>query len=391
MLNVRPVFYATYRDIYDALISSKQRVSVEFMHDFLRVRGIVFGNQASRGELVEAIATYAYDSPDLDELCDQLEIHSKADRVTHMSLSEKISSEVLKAALAEVKAERSGHTEVVEFNKNEGGRLEVSIDYYELDEGRTLLRQQRPKHGKIEFMTAGDGMRVRFPGAERVADFATALLEKIQASAPNITQKTIDLSAFNKLQRTQFFQLMIQKLESYRMADVKKVNVNQDISEPVFTVDESTTADDADDEADSAPHSGGSLKREVEREVKSYLKRCTLDGSGILHASELRRFLDSGFFISRIVWEAQPRSKKAGKPKAELEALIERPAEGIGFKYTVRGVYSQRRDKRYAVTKRKPKDIEREELLDALELAAQAAYVEVVESISSELEYDEKV
>ncbi|OIN76002.1 hypothetical protein BL248_09220 [Ralstonia solanacearum] len=391
MLNVRPVFYATYRDIYDALLSSKLRVSIDFMHDFLRSRGIVLGNKADRAELVEAIATYAYDSPDLDELCDQLEVHSKADRVTHMSLSERISADALKVALDKVKSERVGHTEIVEFNKDEGGggRFEISIDYYELDEGRTLLRQQRPKHGKIEFMATGEGMRVRFPGAERVSDFATALLEKIRESAPTVDQRSIDLSAFSKLQRTQFFQLMIQKLEGYRMVDVKKVNVNQDISGPVFTSDDASLEGDEDEDPPSDDDAAS--KRDVEREVKAYLKKCTLDGSGILHARELKRFLESGFFISRIVWETQPKSKKAGKPKAELEALIEKPAEGLGFKYTVRGVYSQRRDKRYAVTKRKPKDVEREELLDALELAAQAAYAEVVEMISTELKQNEQI
>jgi len=383
MLGVRPIYYASYRDIYDALISSRLRVSTDFMHEFLRARGIVLSNQASREELVDAIATYAYESADLDELCDQLEVHSKADRVTHVALSKPITPDVVKAALHAVNTAREGRREIVDFKRGEGGRLEVSVDYYELDEGRTLLRQQRPKHGKIEFMSTASGMRVRYPGAERVSEVAMALLQQIDGAVPDIKRRTIDLGAFSKLQRTRFFQLLIQKLEGYKQSDVRKVNVNQEIYEPVFASDEEEhegSADDGDDDEAEEPTTPG--KREVEKEVKSFLKRATLDGSGILHASELRRFLESGFFISRIVWEAQPRSRKDGKPKAELEALLERPAEGLGFKYTVRGVYSRRRDKRFATTKRKPKDTEREELLDTLEVAAQAAYADVVAEIA---------
>ena len=86
------------------------------------------------------------------------------------------------------------------------------------------------------------------------------------------------------------------------------------------------------------------------------------------------------------MWESQPRTKKNGRPKAELEALLENPAEGQGFKYAVRGVYSQKKDKRYASTKRKASDTEREELLDALELAAQAAHREIVQEIAAAAE-----
>lgn len=237
-------------------------------------------------------------------------------------------------------------------------------------------------------------MRVRFPGAERVTEIAASLLDEIKASVPEIKNHAIELSAFSKAQRTQFFQLLVQQLEGYKVRDVKKVNVNQEIYEPVFANDTDSDAESEQEELEqeSLDVPGSITRREVEQEVKAYLKKASLDGSGILHASELKRFLESGFFISRIVWEAEPKSKRLGKPKAEVEALLERPAEGLGFKYTVRGVYPIRvrgTKKGFGVTKRKAKDGEREELLDVVEAAAQKAFAEIAQQISENLEGDQ--
>jgi hypothetical protein len=378
MLAVRPLFYASYRDVYDALNSSRQRVGTEFLLDFLRARGIVLSPLTSRPELVEAVAGYAYESADLDEICDQLEVHSRGDRVTHTSLSASVKPDDVRAALDAVKQARGGYNEVLDF-KREEGRIEITVQYYEIDEGRTLLRQSRPKEAKIEFMSTGDGMRVRYPGAERVGDIASALMEEISKAAPGLSQSSIDLSGLNKLQRTKFFQLLIQKLDGFRTVDVNKVNVDRDAAAPAFAPD---MEDDGADEA-----AVDAAQEEVSEEVKYVLKRCSLSGSGILHARELRRFLESDFFISRIVWEAQPRLRKNTLPKAEFEALLEDPAQGLGFKYTVRGVYSRKRNKKdFASTKRRPMELEREGLLDLVELAAQQAYAEVLAEMAGDPE-----
>jgi hypothetical protein len=383
MFPIRPTFFASYRDVSDALLSSKMRIGTDFMHDFLRMRGIILSSSTSRDELIETIATYAYDSRDLDEICDQLEIHSKADRVTYTTLGKEISADDLSVALEAVKIQRNGRYEIIDFDYVEGDRLTVSVNYYDTDESRTVLRQQRPKEGKIEFMKVGAGMRVRYPGAERVTGLAKMLLNEIEKATGALDQTLVDLGAFDKLQRTLFFKSLISKLDGYRISDVRRVNVHKDIAGAVFSDDsEPDLSEEEEEEEISVAADDQADKKTVEREVKAVLKRASLDGSGILQAHELRRFLDSGFFISRIIWVVQPKSKKEARPKVEVEALLENPAEGTGFKYAVRGVYGQKRDKSYASTKRKAKDIEREHILDLVEKAAQEAYLGVVKSIN---------
>jgi hypothetical protein len=379
MLAVRAVFYASYRDVYDALYSAKQRVDGDFMHQYLRKRGIVLPGRASRHELVDAIAAYAYDVDDLDEICDQLEAPSRADRVSYSTLSATVAGDIINEAVESVKQIRAGRSEVLRFHRSPEGRIELDVDYYEIDPGKTLLRQQRPRQAKIEFMSVGSGMRVRIPGAERISEIASLLLEEIEKRTPQLEQKSIDVSTFGRLERTEFFQLLIQKLGGMRTVDVKKVNVDRDTRVTEFAPPDDLGGFDPDDDepADEGSTADSARAREVSEEVKNYLNRCSLSGSGILRARLLKRFLASEFFISRIVWEVQPRSSRSELPKAEIEALLEDPAEGLGFRYMVRNVYPRKRNKAFASTKRRPTDIEREKLLDLIELASQEAYTQV--------------
>lgn len=384
MLAVRPLFYASYKDVYDALYSAKQRVDADFMQEFLRRRGIILSARATRHELVDAIAAYAYEAGDLDEICDQLEVTSRADRVSHATLNSVVDADTLNEAVEAIKQVRSGR-EVLHFQRTAEGRLELNIDYYEFDPGKTLLRQQRPRQAKVEFMTVDGGMRVRFPGSERVSEIATQLLEEVSRRAPQLQRASIDLAAFGRLERTEFFQLLIQKLPGMRAVDVKKVNVDRDSRDTEFSSSDDIGGFDSDEDgrSDEVPPEDTSRAREVSEEVKNYLNKCSLSGSGILRARLLKRFLASEFFISRIVWEAQPRAGRSELPKAEIEALLEDPAEGLGFRYMVRNVYPRKRNGTFNVTKRRPTDIERERLLDLVELAAQEAYGQIAARLSA--------
>jgi hypothetical protein len=378
MFAVRPVFFATYRDIYDALFSAKLRVTRDFMHNFLRSRGIVLGNNADRETLVATIAAYAYESEDLDILCDQLEVHSRSDRVSSIDFNKVVDSDVINRALKKVRERRSDRYENIDFDNVEGGRSAISIDYFDIQESRTALRQHLPKHGEIEFLKIGDSTRIRFPGAERVSEFAEQIVEEIEKIVGKFDRKVINLATFSKLQRTNFFRFLIDQVDGYKTVDVLKVSLDRDLITAELSDTDSAAEGDGGDEdvVDEVTESRSESikKREAEKEVKAILKRASLAGSGVLHARELKTFLESGFYISRIIWKLQPKSKKNGDPSVELEALFERPAEGLGFRYMVRGIYSYKTNRTFSKTKRKAQDVEKYGLLEKLERAAQQAY-----------------
>jgi hypothetical protein len=67
-------FYATYRDIRDALLSSKQRISREFLFDFLSSRGVFIAGNSTREELIETLASLTHAYSDFEEIYNQLEV-----------------------------------------------------------------------------------------------------------------------------------------------------------------------------------------------------------------------------------------------------------------------------------------------------------------------------
>lgn len=376
MFAIRPVFFADFRDLFDALFSSKLRVGTEFMHDFLRARGIIMSGHATRRELAQTIASFAYESMDLDEICDQLEVHSRADRVSYVNFDKTVDSSLISQALSRVKENRSDRYENINFDYVEGQRVAVEIDYFEIQEGRTALRQHLPKHGEIEFLKIGNSTRMRFPANQRVSEFAEELLSEIEKLTGPLEKAAISLAGLSKMERTSFFKILIGKLEGYKVTDVRKVNLTKEIAGVEFSDESFLDNDETEENSIDEPTTSTTLtKKEVEKEVKSVLKKASLDGSGILRANELKAFLTSGFFISRIVWKIEPK-KKNGMPAVELEALLENPTAGTGFKYTVRGIYSYKINKTFATTKRKATEVERDSLLEKLEQAAQIAFVE---------------
>jgi hypothetical protein len=381
MIGLRPIFFADYRDVYDALYSAKVKISTQFLLEFLRKRGFIFSPSTSRTTLIEVVASYAYESDELDEICDHLEVHSRPERRSSLTLNQNYSYQEIQQAFDAVKEGRSVKHEALDISNVKDGRVSIKANYYEMDEGRTALRQMRPKEGSVEVLKIGDKTRLRFPGNEHMHEIATEVIEqfRIQHTDKPLEMTEIDLGTFDKLKRTEFFQKLISGIDGYKRVDVKKVSVDSEINVVQFDAesDETGEEDDVEGEEKSAEQS------KVEEEIKTYLRRVSLDGNSVIDTKELKNFLSSGFFISRIVWDIAPRKRNSGKPKAELEAVLEDPKNGTGFRYAVRGIYPYKKDKTYG-KRRKAKDLERDEILDILETTVQSVYKAVLEAGQSD-------
>ena len=69
----------------------------------------------------------------------------------------------------------------------------------------------------------------------------------------------------------------------------------------------------------------------------SVVENIALKGQGLLSSPEYQQFKEKGFFITNIVW----KSRQLDHPYniIEFDAGFDKPREGKGFKYNVRGVY----------------------------------------------------
>lgn len=374
MIATGSTFYATYRDIRDALLSSKQRVSKEFLFDFLGSRGVLISGASSREELIEAVAGLTHGYSDFEEIYNQLEVVPRPERTTARNIEMSVDSAKLQTAVEAIRAARCDHHEAINLVVAEGGATKIKVEYTELDHGKTLLRQRRAKEANIEVYKVGNQVRLRYPATERLENIVDSLIESIQKVEKDpIKQEFVDLSSFDKGSRTLFFKSLITSLNGYEFSDVIKVAVDNEIDTVEFSEGADFSGDDAEDEqTDNDDADVAELRAEVVAGVKSFLKSAALDGTGVLHSKELQQFLESGFFISRVIWQSIQNAKNGSK--VEIEAMLENPSKGTGFRYSVKGYYPCKKDGSHTLTRRQASDAVKKSVLAVVEDAAMKSF-----------------
>lgn len=378
MIATGSTFYATYRDISDALLSSKLRVSKEFLFDFLSCRGVLISGSATREELIETVASLTHGYLDFEEIYLQLEVVPRPERTTSRIIKIPIDATKLQNAVKAIRTIRQDHHEAINVIVSEGGATKIKVEYTELDHGKTLLRQRRAKEAEVEVYKVGQEIRLRYPANERLESIVNSLVASMQKDDESpIQQEIIDLSGFDKERRTLFFKSLLSGLDGYEFSDVIKVAVDNEIVDVEFSDAGSDTTDsELDDEQDE--EDGGlevaELRAEMAAGVKSFLKSAALDGTGVLHSKELQQFLVSGFFISRVIWQATQKIKNGNK--VEIEAMLENPSKGTGFRYSVKGYYPCKKDGSHTLTRRQAAETIKKSVLAVIEDAAMKAFLE---------------
>lgn len=379
MIATGSTFYATYRDIRDALLSSKQRVSKEFLFDFLSCRGVLISGSATREELIETVASLTHGYRDFEEIYTQLEVVPRPERTTSRVLKTPVDTAKLQSAVQAIRSIRQDHHEAINVVVAEGGSTKIKVEYTELDHGKTLLRQRRAKEAEVEIYKVGQEMRLRYPANDRLEAIVDSLVESMQKDEKTpIQQEIIDLSAFDKERRTLFFKSLLSSLHGYEFSDVTKVAVDNEIDDVEFSEEGGSDASESElDEEEATANEGvevAEFRAEVAAGVKSFLKSAALDGTGILHSKELQQFLESGFFISRVIWQATQKIKNGHK--IEIEAMLENPSRGTGFRYSVKGYYPCKKDGSHTLTRRQAAETLKKSVLGVIEDAAMKAFLE---------------
>lgn len=373
--------YATFRDIRDALMSSKQKVSQDYLLMYLAERGHILSPYSTRDELIDYVSALTLGSSDFSELFDQLEVSSRPEKTAStkiltstLSLDGKLLLKAVKA-LRELRKDKNETISAVADNN----QLSVNVLYQDLDHGRTVLRQRRNRDVNIAIFKDKSGYTFRRPANPRLDEICSQLIAELQKhdSKPSRIEK-IDLNRFSREKRTLFFNTLIHSIPRYTFHDLIKVGVSQPTSNINFIGGSDLEVDDDYDD-DSVGESSTEQAAQVAAQVRSFLKKAALDGTGVLHSKELRQFLESGFFIARVVWQATENT--ASGSKVEFEALIAKPASGEDFRYSVKGVYPRKKDGTFVIVRQKPKEEDIGSLLALIEQAAKSAITTTEKSV----------
>lgn len=347
------LYCATDKEIFDALMSAKQKINEKVILELAKDRGIFYSAKATREDLISKISLLPHDYHDLNTLLEQREHAGRAEKLTSVTLHAVISVEEIKEALKEYAAESPADERITHHAKG-NDRVIANIQYSDVDYGKTRLVQRTPKEAGIEFHIEAEKTVIRMPANERTKGIFGKLKDKLDAKKKTeIPAVRIEISEFTSPElRTEFFTSLISGLNGFKPENVTSVKVEKlkkESDEEELDLDDDQNAEEA------------------KQEALSLVKNVALKGDTLLASEEYQSLIKKGFFITSIIWRS--KLAKSPYPIIEFEAAFEEPELGKGFKYFVRGAYNVV-DKQYTKTIRPVEPNDKEKYLGIIEETA---------------------
>lgn len=362
-------YCATDKEIFDALMSAKQKISEKVLLELAKDRGIFFSAKDSREDLIGEISLLPHDYHDLNTLLEQREHQGRQEKLTSVTLPEALSVEEIKEVLKEYTAESPPDEKVTHHAKG-NDQVVATVKYSDIDYGKTRLIQRTPREAGIEFHIENGKTVIRMPANDRIKGVFGKLKDKLDAKRKTEIQAIrIEIGEFESpALRTEFFTSLISNLQGFSLKNVTSVKVERLKQEP--EEGELQLEDDQESE-------------EAKQEALALVKKVALKGETLLASEEYQSLAKKGFFITSIIWRSM--LAKLPYPMIEFEAAFEDPILGKGFKYFVRGAYNVV-DKLYTKTIRPVEADDREKYLSIIEDTAASTIEELRKKAQAEAE-----
>lgn len=370
MINNTLQYCATDKEIYDALMSAKQKISDKVLLELAKDRGIFFSPKDTRENLISAISLLPHDYHDLNTLLEQREHQGRQEKLTSVTLPEALTAEEIKEVLKEYTAESTPDEKVTHHAKS-NEQVVATVKYSDIDYGKTRLIQRTPREAGIEFHIENNKTVIRMPANDRIKGVFGKLKDKLDAKRKTeIPAIRIEIGEFESpLLRTEFFTTLIGELMGFSLKNVTSVKIERLRQEP----EEGELQLDDDQESE-----------EAKQEALALVRKVALKGETLLASEEYQSLSKKGFFITSIIWRSM--LAKHPHPLIEFEAAFEEAMTGKGFKYCVRGAYNVV-DKQYTKTIRPVETEDKEKYLSIIEDTAANTIKELRKKAEAEAKY----
>lgn len=347
------LYCATDKEIYDVLMSAKQRIHSGVLLELAKDRKIFYSPADSREDLIHQLSLLPHGYHELNIILEQREHAGRAEKVTSVTLNAALTMDELKEIAKEYVGESPEDERVTTFTKGTD-QVFVNVKYSDIDYGKTRLVQRTPKEAAIEFHVSEGKTVVRMPANTKAKEIFGKLRAKLEVKRKaEVPLERIEISDFNSSEaRTEFFTTLISKLEGFKLDNVTSVKV-----EPISKLASDGDLDLDDDQS----------KEEAKQEALALVKNVALKGETLLASEEYQSLLKKGFFITSIIWRSKLLTDPF--PIVEFEAAFEEPEHGRGFKYHVRGALNFSEGE-YTKTLRPLESVDKEKYLSILEKTA---------------------
>lgn len=366
---------ANDNDIYDLLLSGKQRLTEMVLHELARDRGIFYSIFESREELADRLSLLPHDFHDVSGIVQRREPPHRREKTTSVRLNSELSVEELRAAADEY-AKLAGATEKVTHRPKGTTGFFLNVTYDEFNHARTRLLQRERHEAGIEFLVENGQTVIRRPATEKASRIISALKENIeQKRKAAISEETIELVGLTTPEaRSKFFTRLISSLDGYKLKNVMNLKVSSLRSEG----NDDTELDIEDDE-------DGDASKEM---FAAFVHSMALSGQNLVQSQEYKDLTKRGFFITAITW----RSEQLNDPIdiIQFDAGFEDRKNGAGFKYSVQGAFRSHKGA-HRKTIVHVDDLEKTKLFSLLESTARKVLSDLLSELNAELSSDGEV
>ncbi len=321
------LYCATDKEVYDVLMSSKQHFNERALRDLARARSLVLSSADDREALADKLATMTFGYQEIRAIQAVFERAGRGEKTTSFRIHGELTTAEIKAAATAYGGQVGEEESVVSYG---AGPKSVGIDikYTETDFSRTRLRQRQDREAHIDFKIEDGYTVVTLPASEK----AQAVAEGVRAQLNMKRKEMLAIEEVNLSDitapffRSKFFTDMIKGLSELRLDNVTRVKVDR-AERTQGVLDDESYEDEVD--ADQASE-----------EMLGVVRAVALDGEDLLSSGEYQSLHQRGFFITSICWSC----RRIASPYQQVgfDAGFEQPTLGLGFKYSVKGWYTQK-------------------------------------------------
>ena len=330
-------YFADDKDVADLLNSSKVRLTNNTLREFLRWRGIIESENASRERLVEYVSTLTLDYHEVEWLLERSSQKPKGAKSTSVSVRTSATFDQLEEALVKVRQTRGeSHAEVYSIRRK-GENLQVTVEYSEIQHSRNRLRQRRKLSGSlaVSIHPGGTTTHVRHDANKKMKSVAAEFIAALEdVTGGDVEERRIELTqVLSSATRTQFFTNMMAMMPGVGLVDVPWAAVHRSVEAEVTETDCDLFDLEEDDYAEP-PSDGSAVPVSPESaSVGGMVKELVLRGDELLTSPEYQG-LQKDFYLCGAVWDAE--ELRVDGEKVRFEAVFEDKELCTGFKYNVR-------------------------------------------------------
>ncbi len=320
---------ATDQELFDVLMGTKRRFSVDYMLEMGRERGIFYSAEESRESLASALSLLPYSFRQVAVLLEHRETMSRSEKTTHVSLGIPANMQLIKQVADAYKETKLPGDDVM-LQQRGPTNFVMTVRYSEIDHSKTRLVQRREKEAEIEFILEPTETTVRMPANEKATEILAKLKQQFDQRLPQPPpMEAVELSDItDPKSRSDFFMALISEMHGFRFKAATSIKVQSNIAKDE---DDPFSDESKEDDGDDGMNNDAEAAR-----MLSVLTSVAFRGMSLESSEEYQALREKGFYITSIIW----RGLQQTPPNylVEFEAGFDEPRGCTRFRYNVRGV-----------------------------------------------------